>query len=338
MSKPESRSPVDPAAGDAPDFSTQLAEASWVELEALWQQALREFMERIGASEHLAEATEAVRAHAFTCALEADWITLPTRAREERYGRLLDLLQVIGYQTRPYCVRCGACCQGASPSLFAEDQRLFDEGLVTRAQVYTLRAGERVNLPLELGSMTLKDEVIKLREDPDTGHCLFYDEAEGGCRIYAERPLQCRAQACWDTADIQQVLKRSPKLARAHVVDPSEPVAPALVAHESHCSVVGLAEAFEDAAHGRADGVEVVIDALAYDEQLRPLLSEKLPLPAEELEFYFGRPLEQVVQQFGVRVVREPEGNRLEPLPGAKEGEAAGAAGTADEGEGAAGR
>jgi Fe-S-cluster containining protein len=303
--------------GEPAGFTAQLAEASWPELEALWQQALAEFLERIGAAEHLAEVTRAVRDHAYTRSLRADWITLPSRAREDRYGRLLELMQTLGYQSRPYCIRCGACCQGASPSLFEEDRRLFDHGLVTREQVYTLRAGERVSLPLDLGSMSLTDEVIKLREDPDTGHCQFYDGDAQACRIYAERPLQCRAQACWDTADIQRVLKRSPKLARAHVVDPSEPVAEALVVHESHCSVVRLAEAFEDAAHGREDGIQGVIEALAYDEQLRPLLSEKLPLPAAELEFYFGRPLEQVIRQFGVQVVRDAEGNRLEPLPSA---------------------
>ena len=61
--------------------------------------------------------------------------------------------------------------------------------------------------------------------------------------------------------------------------------------------------------------LEPVVDALAYDTQLRPLLAEKLPLPAEELDFYFGRPLVDVIEMYGVRVERDPDGSyRLEPL------------------------
>lgn len=299
-------------------FQERLAEASFAELESFWQEALGDFLQKIGVPENLAAATEAFRRHPFYQGLETDWITLPSRAREERYARLLEIVERVGYDTRPYCLRCGACCQGASPSLFLEDRRLFDDGIVTRAQAYTLRTGERVRLPLGRGSEALAEETIKLREDSKTGFCLFYVPDDRSCRIYAERPLQCRAQACWDTSDVEGVLRREERLTRAHIVNPDDPVAPALPAHEARCSVVGLAEAFEDLAAGKGDALEVVIDALAYDAELRPLLAERLPLPEAELEFFFGRPLSRVVEQFGVRVVAEGEDYRLELLPEAR--------------------
>lgn len=296
-------------------FVERLALASFAELETLWQETLAEFMRQIGVPENQEQAAEALRRHPFYQGLEADWLTLPSKAREDRYARLLELLERVGYETRPFCLRCGACCQGSSPSLFLEDKRLFDEGLVTRAEAVTLRAGERVRLPLGQGSQALSEETIKLREDPETGYCLFYDSETRGCRIYLERPLQCRAQACWDTSDVESVLRKEERLTRAHLVSPDEPVAPALPAHEARCSVLGLAEAFEDLANGKEDALDVVIAALAYDTELRPLLRDKLPLPEAELEFTFGRPLVRVVEQFGVRVVPDGEGYRLEPLP-----------------------
>lgn len=298
-------------------FVTRLAEASFDELEAMWQETLADFLAKIGVPEHLEQAAAALRAQPFYKALAADWITLPSRAREDRYARLLELLERAGYETRPYCLRCGACCEGASPSLFREDKRLFDDGIVTRAQAVTLRAGERVRLPAGGGSEALAEETIKLREDPETGCCVFYDAEERRCGIYLERPLQCRAQACWDVSDVEKVLAKETRLTRADLVDPDEPVAPALPAHEARCSVLGLAEAFEDAAGGREDAMAAVIGALAWETEMRPLLAERLPLPEEELDFYFGRPLAQVVEQFGVRVVEDGEGYRLEPLPGA---------------------
>jgi len=298
---------------DPPSFVDQLARATWPELETLWQDALRDFLSEIGAPDEFDQAAQLVRDHAFTRSLEVDWITLPSKAREDRYARLLEVLQEAGYATRPFCTRCGACCEGGSPSLHAEDLRLFSEGIVRRDQVYTLRAGQRVRLPVDLGTMVLKDEAIKLREAPESGHCIFYDAGSKECGIYHDRPLQCRAQACWDLADVQKVIRRGKKLSRADVVAPDEPVAPALVAHESHCSLVGLAEAFEDVAHGREDGLEVIYGALSYDAEIRSLLAERLPLPEGELEFYFGRPLAQVVRQFGVDVVPDGDGYRLEP-------------------------
>lgn len=298
-------------------LSDTLAKATWPELGELWKAALQEFLENIGVPEHFADVVEIVRSHSLYRSLEADWITLPTRVRQERYARLLEIAERAGYETRPFCMRCGACCMGSSPSLFDDDLRLFTEGLLRRDQVLTLRAGERVSLPLGLGTMTLKDEVLKIRESPETGACLFYDPEERTCGIYAERPMQCRAQACWDTSDVQEVLRKGKKLARAHVVSPEEPVAPALVAHEAHCSVLGLAEAFEDATGGREDGMETILSALTYDAEIRPLLRDKLPLPEAELPFYFGRPLTQVVKQFGVHVVPDGDGYRLEPVTAA---------------------
>jgi Fe-S-cluster containining protein len=295
-------------------FSERLGQADLNELEALWLAALRRFLQEIQAADHYAEAEAQVRQHPAWTALQADWITLPTRAREERYQRLLEAVEQAGYATRPYCISCGACCRRASPSLFVDDRELLTRGIVKRSQVYTLRRGERVRLPEPLGTMQLSDEMIKIRES-DQGHCLFFDAEAGRCTIYDDRPLQCRAQACWDLSDLKEALTQREPLTRPHVLSSDEPVAEAVIAHEAHCSVFALAEDFEDVVRGKETAMSSILDALAYDTQLRPFLAEKLPLPEEDLEFLFGRPLTRVVRQFGVEVVREPDGtHRLQPV------------------------
>jgi len=296
-------------------FVEKLGGASLEEVEALWQEALQEFMDRIGVPERYGEAEASVRLDPAWTGLSADWITLPSAIRQTRYGELLSMLERCGYATRQECLRCGDCCRGASPSLFLDDLRLLNEGVVKRSQIYTLRRGEAVSLPAPLGTMVLRDETIKLRANPETGYCLFFDDNENSCSIYFDRPLQCRAQACWDTEVIEHAVKHEERLNRAHVLSPDEPVTEALLAHESHCALEPIADAFAAVGQGEEQALERVIDALAYDAQLRPLISEKLPLPAEELDFVFGRPLSQVVEMYGVRVSSQPDGSfELVPL------------------------
>ncbi|MFH2005214.1 MAG: YkgJ family cysteine cluster protein [bacterium] len=296
-------------------FVEKLGRASLEEVEAMWQEALQEFMERIGVPERLGEAAASVRRDPAWTGLAVDWITLPTVIRQTRYGELLSALERAGYATRQECLRCGDCCRGASPSLFLDDLRLLTEGVVKRSQIFTLRRGEAVSLPAPLGTMVLRDETIKLREHPETGYCLFFDDDENHCGIYFDRPLQCRAQACWDTQVIEHAVKHEERLSRAHVLSPDEPVAEALLAHEAHCALEPIADAFAAVAQGEEQALELILDALAYDAQLRPLLVDKLPLPADELDFVFGRPLSRVVEMYGVRVAPQPDGSfELVPL------------------------
>jgi len=294
-------------------FNERLGAASPEELEELWKAALREFMGQIGVPKRYAEAEGSVLRHESWTSMSADWISLPSVLRQQRYGELLEVLREAGYATRAECLRCGDCCRKSGPTLFVDDLRLFEEGLLLRNQVYTLRRGERVSLP-DGGTMVLKDETLKVRDNPETGHCLFLDDDIDRCQIYHGRPLQCRAQACWDTSDIEHAITHEERLSRAHVVGPDEPVAKAILAHESHCALPLLADAFAELAEGNAQAAERIVDALAYDTELRPLLTEKLPLPADELDFYFGRPLIDVVRMYGVRVIADAGTFRLEPI------------------------
>ncbi len=117
------------------------------------------------------------------------------------------------------------------------------------------------------------------------------------------------------TGLVNNVISNHSPLARPHVVSPDEPVAAAMVAHETRCSVKSLGEDLSAASEGEADSMSIVLQALAYDTEMRPLLMEKLALPEPIIEFLFGRPLINVVRQFGVEVLSEPDGTfRLQPI------------------------
>mgnify|MGYP001063154176 CR=1 FL=1 len=57
-------------------------------------------------------------------------------------------------------------------------------------------------------------------------------------------------------ARVRVLLRKEERLTRAHLVSPDEPVAPALPAHEARCSVLGLAEAFEDLAENTSTAID----------------------------------------------------------------------------------
>ncbi len=295
-------------------FTEKLEKASLADVEELWKKALREFMDEVGVPERYVEAEGSVLRHESWTTLQPEWDGLPSPVRQKCYGELLEVIREAGYATRAECLRCGDCCRKSGPTLFTDDLRLFTDGLLQRNMVYTLRRGERVLLPDGTGTMALKEETLKVRENPETGHCMFLDNDIDQCQIYSERPLQCRAQACWDTSDIEQAISEEKRLNRSHVVRPDEPVAEAIVAHEARCSVAALTELFKELSEGYEPAVDSIKAALAYDTQLRPLLSEKLPLPADELDFYFGRPLVDLVEMFGVRVVTEGDDHQLEAI------------------------
>ena len=76
------------------------------------------------------------------------------------------------------------------------DLALFQQEVLTWNDVYTLRPGEKATT--REGQVTaLPEERLKVREVPGSRQCWFYLAANHTCRIYEDRPEQCRRQNCW---------------------------------------------------------------------------------------------------------------------------------------------
>lgn len=191
------------------------------------------------------------------------------------------------------CRRCGVCCKKGGPSLHAEDRELVENGVIEARYLYTLRKGEPVHDPVRGCIFPLDSELIKIKGKHPAWTCVFFDETENCCRIYASRPLECRVLKCWDIREIVAVYPRN-RLTRNDLLSGNADYVSLIETHEQKCGVsryrqilASLRETPEDAA-----ARQEIQDMLAFDHHLRNLMVEKLRVHPDMLEFLFGRPLQ----------------------------------------------
>ncbi|MEG6504119.1 YkgJ family cysteine cluster protein [Nitratidesulfovibrio sp. 1201_IL3209] len=163
------------------------------------------------------------------------------------------------------CRGCGTCCRKGGPALHAQDLELFRAGHLAPEHCLTLRAGELARdldgelRPLERELVKLRPRQI-LRQSARGGDwsCLFLNQADNRCSIYAHRPAECRALLCRDTWAIR-TLHAVDRVTRLDVLaawaegvveragvpggcaDPGVPWADILAAHEERCGYGVLA-------------------------------------------------------------------------------------------------
>ena len=103
------------------------------------------------------------------------------------------------------CRGCGTCCRKGGPALHAEDLALFRAGHLAPEHCLTLRAGELAR-DLDGQLRPLERDLVKLRPRMAARNgdwtCLFLNQADNRCGVYAHRPAECRALLCRDTRAI----------------------------------------------------------------------------------------------------------------------------------------
>ena len=210
-------------------------------------------------------------------------------------------------EKRSHCIRCGDCCIESTPTLQKEDVPLVREGTLRKVELYSIRIGEAVRDNIENKLIITDKELIKVRENKDRRGCIYYDEESRACTIYGNRPAQCAAFACWDTAKFMEVYKQ-PKAERKDIVH--EEVLLALMhEHGTRCSyrcLDGFVRMIEKKGN---KAVERILDLLKFDYHVRVFTAKKLGIDSGEMDFYFGRPLTETITMFGLQVVREPDGS-----------------------------
>jgi len=270
--------------------------------------ALRQVLAALHAESELPSVLGKVRNAPWFQTLERAWDGLGPEAREQQWQTLAARLIDISYASRPYCVRCGECCRRGSPSLHLEDLGLWSQGLLSPRDLVTLRKGELVHLNIEGRVGPLSEELVKIKPHPETGHCRFYRDQDCSCSIYEHRPLQCRVQACWAPGSLEE-LWRTPKLARRDLVRDDEKMLELMQAHDGRCAPDKLDAACRQwHESGRQDAMDRILDQLRYDTALRALVVGRLAIAEEELEFFFGRSLLQLVRAYGLRVDQDGDG------------------------------
>lgn len=204
------------------------------------------------------------------------------------------------------CKRCGTCCMKGGPSLHLADKVLIDSGRIPATVLITFRKGELARDNVKGALAPLDNEIIKIKGQGGGWTCRFYDSRISGCMAYENRPAECAALKCWDTAEIERIYNRD-RLTREALLGGVAGLWDLICEHEARCGWTAinlLAEA------GGEKELAQVMEMVSYDRALRDLFMEK-GTDASMHDFLLGRPLSETVHTVGLSVIRDGERHRL---------------------------
>jgi Fe-S-cluster containining protein len=234
-----------------------------------------------------------------------NWDTLPAESRAIAWRRLMTASRNHLLEQADRCVRCGECCEQGSPTLLLPDLNLFQREILTWNDVYTLRPGEKATT--REGQVTpLQAERLKVREVPGSHQCWFYLAATQSCRIYEDRPEQCRRQNCWGEPPPPPTPEEL--LQRQHLFTGVPEVGDLIREHQERCDCAMVAGRLADLGAGREEAGDALFEALHFDHYLRQMLLDDWGLTSEATELMLGRPLTEFLRTLGVKATLTPEG------------------------------
>lgn len=237
-----------------------------------------------------------------------------TRTQEEIWVQVRSRLLKAAYETRPYCIKCGECCLKGSPTLEIEDFRLLESGKLGPKDLYTLRKGELVFDNIKEKSFVNDKERIKIRETEDEKRCIFYQKWNRECSIYADRPVQCRLQECWNPDRVTSPQQGEP-LDRRDLFESIEEIWKVIQKHEENCSHEKFSREITRLGATKGQTVDKMIELLSFDSHVREFLREKIGIGNDVLDLFCGRPLIDFLEYFGLTVDQNDGGTfTLRPM------------------------
>ncbi len=226
---------------------------------------------------------------------------IETRTQEEVWVQVRSRLLKAAYETRQYCIKCGECCVKGSPTLEIEDMRLFESGRLGPKDVYTIRKGEIVFDNVHEQSLINDVERIKIRETDAEKSCIFYQKGNRECSIYDDRPVQCRAQECWNP-NRQDFSGEGRPLNRKDLFESTGEIWKVIQKHEDECSQEIFSREIARLGATKGQTVQKIIELLSWDDHVREFIREKIRVGPEVLDLFFGRPLKDFLEYFGLTV------------------------------------
>ena len=203
------------------------------------------------------------------------------------------------------CRRCGTCCQKGGPSFHREDITLIEKGLIPSKCLYTIRKGEMAYDNVRHRLEPVKSDVIKIKGKNDTWTCMFFDEIKDACTIYENRPIECRALKCWDTAELENLYAKR-RLNRKDLISEIEGLWDLIKDHQERCNyetIQNLVSAISG--HKGDDARQKLAEIIQFDIEIRKLVVSRGGLDSEMLDFLFGRPLKQTLKNYGLTVLHK---------------------------------
>lgn len=274
-----------------------------------WIEFLDSFMKESGTALPLKRVRYQMEQSITYQEIENRWARMEPSERLAAWKRLLESSEQVIREVLPTCVQCGECCRKSGPTLHREDLEILRQERIPWNRLLTLRLGEPVRSPMDDKLVFLQEERIKFREKEGTQECVFFDAITDQCTIYPDRPLQCRAQACWD-ANQSRELAGQPYLSRRDILNGVQVLLDMMDEHDRRCSFEQLQNAFKRLEESRGETVDEVLKLLAYEDHFRHFIAEQMNIPEDTLDLILGRSFVEMLPIFGFRVTEEPDGTK----------------------------
>jgi Fe-S-cluster containining protein len=274
-------------------------------LATIWNDYLAEVLQVSPKSERYQILRREIEAATGFKEIYKNWNTLPPESRALAWRRLMTASRNHILKRGQSCVRCGECCGKGSPALLSPDIELFSREVLTWNDVYTLRAGEKATTR-EGQVTTLQEERLKVREVPGSRQCWFYVAATQTCRIYEDRPEQCRRQICWSEPPEPPAAEEL--LQRRHLFTGVPEVWELIQEHQGRCDCASVARLLTDLGSGGEEASTALFEALHFDHYLRQMLIDDWELTPAATELLLGRPLSEFLETYGLQATLTPEG------------------------------
>jgi len=211
------------------------------------------------------------------------------------------------------CIRCGTCCRNGPPGLHKQDKDLYLKGVLKKQDLITFRRGEWVYDNIKQNSFSLSEEMVRLGSQKNNQACLFLDQKSNDCLIYPNRPLECRAQRCWDSSELMEVYDKD-RLTRQDVIPKNSALWEIIIEHETQCSYFQIQEIINKLKQNQDRELLAALAQFVHvDTNMRQLILDRTKTDKKSLDFIFGRSLYETLPTFGLKIINTQNGLRFEP-------------------------
>ncbi|MFH2063976.1 MAG: YkgJ family cysteine cluster protein [Pseudomonadota bacterium] len=200
---------------------------------------------------------------------------------------------------KAFCTRCGTCCKNGGPSIHMEDRELIEKGNIPLQYLFTIREHEPSFDNIKNMIKPAETDIVKIKSKINSHECIFHDPDLSGCRIYPDRPIECRILMCRDTKGILSIYDQN-RISRKELLFKTSEIWDLVQHHHHRCSYRKIALLADRIKKNNPDASQEVNSMIQYDNSLRRLLVEKNEKLSGVLEFLLGRPLSQTISLFGL--------------------------------------